>query len=320
MTRCRTQRPPRAGRRAVPGRGRRAPSRATSSQPRMLVSGVRSSWAMSLTIALRCASRRSRRSVRSLKAAARMPVSSRVVTGTRTCRSGGCWAACGQRAQRAYEPGGDQRGHRDGDGEDESGDADDLGLVGRGHVEAGRRAGVPACPGRVRRPGRRTGRAGRGGRRRRRPAPSAPVRRPGRRALADRYGDREWRPAGGARAPSASGVSGSQARAGQAGRREPAWSASSAFCSVGIGVLRTPVGAGVGHIAGVDGRRPRPSRTGRPLGRARRWSSRCRTGRSSALALAAQLASSSAALARGQPVRARPPAGRCRRAGRRVRV
>lgn len=73
--------------------GSTKPSRVTSSQPRMLVRGLRSSWAMSLTMALRWASMRSRRSVRSLNASARMPVSSRVFTGTRTCNSGGCWAA-----------------------------------------------------------------------------------------------------------------------------------------------------------------------------------------------------------------------------------
>lgn len=92
MTRCRTRASScRAARSA--GSGSTRPSRVTSSQPRMLVSGLRSSWATSLTRALRWASRRSRRSARSLNASARMPVSSRVVTGTRACSSGGCWAA-----------------------------------------------------------------------------------------------------------------------------------------------------------------------------------------------------------------------------------
>ncbi len=43
----------------------------------------------------------------------------------------------GQRAQGPYEPDGDDGGHGDGDGEDQSGRTDHLGLVGRGHVEAG---------------------------------------------------------------------------------------------------------------------------------------------------------------------------------------
>ncbi len=51
--------------------GSAIPSCAASSQPRMLVSGVRNSCAMSLTMARRCSSVRSRRSERSLRAAAR---------------------------------------------------------------------------------------------------------------------------------------------------------------------------------------------------------------------------------------------------------
>ncbi len=37
----------------------------------------------------------------------------------------------GERAQRPYQPDGDEGGHGDGDGEDQTGDADHLGLVGR---------------------------------------------------------------------------------------------------------------------------------------------------------------------------------------------
>lgn len=53
------------------GSGSARPSCAASSQPRILLSGVRSSWATSLTMSLRCASRRARWSAMSLKAAAK---------------------------------------------------------------------------------------------------------------------------------------------------------------------------------------------------------------------------------------------------------
>ncbi len=64
------------------GSGSASPSCAASSQPRMLLNGVRSSWATSLTMALRCASSRARCADMSLNAAASRPTSSSPETGT----------------------------------------------------------------------------------------------------------------------------------------------------------------------------------------------------------------------------------------------
>ncbi|GAA1439481.1 hypothetical protein GCM10009602_10250 [Nocardiopsis tropica] len=59
------------------------PSWAASSQPRRLLSGVRSSWETSLTIALRWSSNRARCSDISLNAAASCPISPESLTSTR---------------------------------------------------------------------------------------------------------------------------------------------------------------------------------------------------------------------------------------------